>query len=64
MNHPLYYRNGKEIDGGADYIERNAMNHITLYQKLNNELIDNGSNEELVIIGPSMGGQISRYALA
>src|SRR5690606_656623 len=24
----------------------------------------NNSNEELVIVGPSMGGQISRYALA
>ncbi|WP_299673001.1 T9SS type A sorting domain-containing protein [uncultured Polaribacter sp.] len=64
VNHPVYYRNGKEIDGGADYIERNAMNHITLYQKLNKKLMDNGSNEELVIIGPSMGGQISRFALA
>jgi hypothetical protein len=64
VNHPLYYRNGKEIDGGADYIERNAMNHITLYQHLNSKLTANGSTEELVIIGPSMGGQISRYALA
>src|SRR5690625_5167824 len=53
-----------KIDGGADYIERNARAHIALYQKLNNELTQNGSEEELVIVGPSMGGQISRYALA
>ena len=64
VNHPIYTRNGYEIDGGADYIERNAMSHITLYQHLNSQLANNNSDEELVIIGPSMGGQISRYALA
>lgn len=64
VNHPNYERNGKKIDGGADYIERNAMNLITLIQKLNAELKSNGSSEKLVIVGPSMGGQISRYALA
>lgn len=52
------------IDGGADYIERNAMAHIKLYQNINEELAENGSTEQLVIVGPSMGGQISRYALA
>ncbi len=56
--------NGYYIDGGADYIERNALTHVNLYQRLNNLLIQNGSEEELVIVGPSMGGQISRYALA
>lgn len=55
---------GKTIDGGADYIERNAMAHIALYQYLNKEVFDNGSSEKLIIMGPSMGGQISRYALA
>ncbi len=65
VNHPVYETaNGQEIDGGADYIERNAMAHIQLYQELNAELLTNGSNEQLVVIGPSMGGQISRYALA
>ncbi|MDY7393683.1 hypothetical protein UMM65_00370 [Aureibaculum sp. 2210JD6-5] len=68
VNHPVYTRtiNGvvTQIDGGADYIERNAMNHVTLYQHLNSVLAQNNSNEELVIVGPSMGGQISRYALA
>ncbi|MFD1615216.1 T9SS type A sorting domain-containing protein [Gelatiniphilus marinus] len=64
VNHPTYTRGSKTIDGGADYIERNAMNHVTLYQHLNNKLVQNGSTEKLVIVGPSMGGQISRYALA
>ncbi len=67
VNHPVYSNgstNGIEIDGGADYIERNALNHVSLYQLINGELVTNGSNEELVIVGPSMGGQISRYALA
>lgn len=64
VNHPTYERGTKTIDGGADYIERNVMNHVSLYQHLNNTLLTNGSSEELVIVGPSMGGQISRYALA
>ncbi len=64
VNHPTYVRNDHTIDGGADYIERNAMNHVSLYKTINNVLAANGSNEELVIVGPSMGGQISRFALA
>lgn len=65
VNHPVYDTpNDETIDGGADYIERNAMAHIALYQHLNNRVFNNGSNEELIIMGPSMGGQISRYALA
>lgn len=54
----------KEIDGGGDYIERNGLNLVTLIKKINTELATNGSAEKLVIVGPSMGGQISRYALA
>ncbi|WP_439131894.1 esterase/lipase family protein [Polaribacter sp.] len=66
VNHPVYedIPSGKTIDGGADYIERNAMAHIALYQYLNNTAFTNGSSEKLTIMGPSMGGQISRYALA
>ncbi len=64
VNHPIHWANGFRIDGGADYIERNGLTHVRLYQYLNNLLVQNGSNEELVIVGPSMGGQISRYALA
>mgnify|MGYP000229687033 CR=1 FL=1 len=64
VNHPTYKRGGKTIDGGADYIERNAYAHVALYKHLRAKVFGNGSSEELVIIGPSMGGQISRFALA
>lgn len=68
VNHPVYWRTinrkSTRIDGGADYIERNGLNHVSLYQEINRRLKTNGSTEELVIVGPSMGGQISRYALA
>ncbi len=64
VNQENSWKNGYYIDGGADYIERNGLNHVRLYQLLNNKLVQNGSNEQLVIVGPSMGGQISRYALA
>ncbi len=40
------------------------MAHVELINFLNNRLVQNGSTEELIIVGPSMGGQISRYALA
>jgi hypothetical protein len=51
------------IMGGSDYIQRNAMVLVEIINKLNTQLATNGSNEKLVIVGPSMGGQISRYAL-
>jgi hypothetical protein len=51
-------------DHGSDYIERNAMTLVKLIQQTNAQLQVNGSNEQLVIVGPSMGGLISRYALA
>jgi hypothetical protein len=53
------------VDGGADYIERNAMTLVSFikeYVKGKQDLV--GSTEKLVLIGPSMGGQITRYALA
>lgn len=50
-------------DGGADYIERNAMVLVKLIQDINDQLAANGSTEKIVVIGPSMGGLISRYAL-
>ncbi len=53
-----------KIDGGADYIERNAMNLVSFIKYIKGVLSANGSNEKLSIVGPSMGGQISRYALA
>jgi Putative serine esterase (DUF676) len=56
--------NRRTIDGGADYIERNAMTLVSYMQSLKNTVLQNGSSEKLVLIGPSMGGQITRYALA
>jgi hypothetical protein len=49
---------------GADYIERNAMAVVSLLQRETAKLTANGSTEKITIIGPSMGGLISRYALA
>jgi hypothetical protein len=51
-------------DGGTDYMERNAFILVKLIQEVNATLQANSSAEKLVVIGPSMGGQISRYALA
>jgi Putative serine esterase (DUF676) len=51
-------------DGGADYIERNAMALVALLKRENQKLAANGSSENITLIGPSMGGLISRYALA
>lgn len=65
LNFPSYIIPGTTTlrDGGADYMERNALILETLINEVNNQLSQNGSSEKIVIIGPSMGGQISRYAL-
>ncbi|EOG6908099.1 hypothetical protein FPG87_13000, partial [Flavobacterium psychrophilum] len=52
------------IDGGADYIERNAMTLVSYMQSVKGQQAIAGSTQKLVLIGPSMGGQITRYALA
>lgn len=49
---------------GADYIERNAMALVALLQRETSKLQANGSTEQITLIGPSMGGLITRYALA
>lgn len=49
------------IKGGADYIQRNAYILVELINTINAQKI--GGSEENVVIGPSMGGLISRYAL-
>jgi len=49
---------------GADYIERNGLAFIEVINRCNQELKENGSDHQIVVVGPSMGGQISRYALA
>lgn len=51
-------------DGGADYVERNALAIVKLIQSVNQQLINNYSAEKLIVVGPSMGGLITRYALA
>ena len=61
LNAPVYTSNGVTIDGGSDYIQRNAMVMIAMIDKLN---ADKVGQEELVVFGPSMGGLISRYALS
>ena len=61
LNAPVYTTDGKDIDGGADYIQRNAMVLIEMINQINAQKV---GEEELVIIGPSMGGLIARYALA
>jgi hypothetical protein len=51
------------IDGGADYIERNAMVMVKILLDIKAKLQANGSTEKGILIGPSMGGLITRVAL-
>ena len=50
-------------EGGADYIQRNAKGIKQLIKTLNTTLTTNNSSEKLVVVGPSMGGLVSRWAL-
>lgn len=65
-NSPRLRANGTwtadNVDGGTDYIERNALVLVALLKQLKPRLAS--SAEKYAIIGPSMGGLISRYALA
>lgn len=62
LNFPQYTRTSTStiIDGGADYIQRNAMILVELLSQINSQ---KSGSEKNVVIGPSMGGLISRYAL-
>lgn len=62
LNFPNYTRPNTAtlIDGGVDYIQRNAMVLVELINIINAQKIGTAKN---VVIGPSMGGLISRYAL-
>ncbi len=70
VNHPKYtainLQNGQNvtIDGGAYYIESNAMALVKLLIQTKQLLVINGSTNNIAIVGPSMAGQISRYALS
>ncbi|MFT5230562.1 MAG: hypothetical protein ACI97R_000628 [Candidatus Azotimanducaceae bacterium] len=61
LNAPTYISDGLEIDGGGDYIQRNAMVLVALIDLLNTEKV---GDEPLVVLGPSMGGLIARYGLS
>jgi hypothetical protein len=65
LNFPVYVRaaDGATIDGGTDFIERNAMLLVELLDIINTSKASASNPEQNVIIGPSMGGLISRYAL-
>jgi Secretion system C-terminal sorting domain/PGAP1-like protein/PKD-like domain len=56
----LSFVDDKTINGGSDYIERNAMVLIDLIEQVNSCKI--GANP-IKIIGFSMGGLVARYAL-
>ncbi|WP_452227542.1 T9SS type A sorting domain-containing protein [Lacinutrix cladophorae] len=62
LNFPIYTRAADNaiIDGGSDFIERNAMLLVELINLINAQKVGTAQN---VVIGPSMGGLISRYAL-
>lgn len=49
---------------GKDWIQANALNAIKVIQWVNQELLNNGSHEKLVVLGASMGGLVARYALS
>ncbi len=60
LNAPQYTTGGKDIDGGSDYIQRNALVLVEMINFLNAQKV---GDEELVVLGPSMGGLIARYGL-
>lgn len=52
--------------GGDDYIQRNAMLIVKLIQDINARMNSAGTMKnanQIVIIGPSMGGLVTRYAI-
>ena len=62
VNFPNYTRPNSTtvIDGGVDFIQRNAFVLVQVINLINAQKV---GAEKNVIIGPSMGGLISRYAL-
>jgi pimeloyl-ACP methyl ester carboxylesterase len=62
LNFPTYTRENTTtvVDGGVDYIQRNAMILVELINQINAQKVGSQKN---VVIGPSMGGLIARYAL-
>ncbi|MFN3968028.1 T9SS type A sorting domain-containing protein [Flavobacterium sp.] len=62
VNFPTYTRPNTTtvVDGGVDFIQRNAFVLVETINQINAQKVGTQKN---VIIGPSMGGLISRYAL-
>lgn len=62
LNFPTYTRPSDSVvvDGGVDYIQRNAMVFVELINQINAQKV---GVEKNVVVGPSMGGLIARYAL-
>jgi hypothetical protein len=54
---------GKLIRGGGDYVERNGRTMVDLLIWVQAKMAAAGSTASIVLVGPSMGGQITRYAL-
>jgi hypothetical protein len=76
VNHPDYIEGTRTIPtlfgtrtvdrlvhGGGDYTERNAMVLVKIIQNIRDSLAAQGSTDSIIVVGPSMGGQISRIAL-
>ncbi|HEY0091185.1 MAG TPA: T9SS type A sorting domain-containing protein, partial [Flavobacterium sp.] len=62
VDFPNYVRTGTSTDvaGGADYIQRNAMTLIEIINQINSVKV---GTEKNVLIGPSVGGLVGRYAM-
>lgn len=67
----LIWNSNKEYDiiyvdwnNGVDYMQRNAYALQEVIKWVNQQKANNGSTEQNVVLGQSMGGVISRYALA
>lgn len=62
VNFPTYTRPSTTtvVDGGVDFIQRNAFILVELINQINAQKVGSQKN---VVIGPSMGGLIARYAL-
>lgn len=62
VNFPNYTRPNSTtvVDGGVDFIQRNAFVLVQVINLINAQKVGSQKN---VVIGPSMGGLISRYAL-
>lgn len=60
-NYDIIYVNW---DQGRDHLQRNALLLQDIIEWVNSEKTANGSSEQNVVLGQSMGGVIARYALA